>query len=61
MKLNMSGFGAGGSKLNIDHLSENECERILGVLQRDFHLRSRERTRLRYVNKLLIRSIIVNL
>ena len=57
----MSGFGAGGSKLNIDHLSENECERILGVLQRDFHLRSRERTRLRYVNKLLIRSIIVNL
>lgn len=39
--------GGGGGKLRVEHLSDRECERILGVLQRDYHLRNQERVRLR--------------
>ncbi|KAH9370198.1 hypothetical protein HPB48_019367 [Haemaphysalis longicornis] len=35
-----------GRRLNLSHLSQEECERILAVIQRDLELRARERERL---------------
>lgn len=35
-----------GRKLNLSHLSEEECEQILQVIQRDFELRNSEKDRL---------------
>ena len=35
-----------GKKLNLNHLSEDECEAILQVIQRDFSLRQQEESRL---------------
>ncbi len=35
-----------GRKLNLGHLSEAECEKILQVIQRDFELRNAEKDRL---------------
>ena len=35
-----------GRKLNLSHLSEEECEKILQVIQRDFDLRQKEKQRL---------------
>lgn len=36
-----------GRKLNLSYLSEDECERILQVIQRDFELREAEKQRIR--------------
>jgi len=36
-----------GHHLNLTHLSEEECEQILKVIQRDFDLRQAEKHRLR--------------
>ncbi|KAF6022260.1 hypothetical protein EB796_019429 [Bugula neritina] len=35
------------NRLNVEHLSENECETLLDVLERDRELRTKERIRLR--------------
>lgn len=35
-----------GRKLNLSHLSEEECEQILRVLQKDFELRQKEKERI---------------
>ncbi|KAH6938252.1 hypothetical protein HPB50_008299 [Hyalomma asiaticum] len=35
-----------GRRLNLSHLSQEECERILAVIQRDLELRAREKERL---------------
>ncbi|CAH1789793.1 unnamed protein product [Owenia fusiformis] len=35
-----------GRKINLNHLDETECERILNVIQRDFELRQSEKERL---------------
>ena len=35
-----------GRKLNLAHLSEEECEKVLQVIQRDFELRNAEKERL---------------
>ncbi|XP_064598582.1 titin homolog isoform X2 [Liolophura sinensis] len=35
-----------GRKLNLQHLSEEECEQILQVIQKDFELRQKEKERL---------------
>ena len=35
-----------GRKLNLGHLSEEECEKVLQVIQRDFELRNQEKERL---------------
>ena len=34
-----------GRKLNLAHLSEEECEKVLQVIQRDFELRNAEKER----------------
>ncbi|EEC16716.1 hypothetical protein IscW_ISCW013432 [Ixodes scapularis] len=35
-----------GRRLNLSHLSQEECDRILAVIQRDLELRAREKERL---------------
>ncbi|KAK7506449.1 hypothetical protein BaRGS_00002561 [Batillaria attramentaria] len=35
-----------GRKLNLSHLTEEECEQVLHVLQKDFELRQKERERI---------------
>ncbi|KAH7967374.1 hypothetical protein HPB49_024322 [Dermacentor silvarum] len=40
------GAAAMGRRLNLSHLSQEECERILAVIQRDLELRAREKERL---------------
>lgn len=35
-----------GRKLNLSHLTEEECEKILSVLQRDFEVRQKEKDRI---------------
>lgn len=35
-----------GRKLNLSHLTEEECERILHVLQKDFEVRQAEKDRI---------------
>ena len=39
-------LGALSRKLNLNHLSEEECEAVLKVIQRDFSLRQLEQERL---------------
>ena len=34
-------------KLNLNHLSEEECEAVLKVIQRDFEVRQSEKDRLK--------------
>ena len=38
-----------GRKLNLNHLTDEECEQILKVIQRDFDVRQQEKGRLAYV------------
>jgi len=38
-----------GRKLNLSHLTEEECEQILKVIQKDFDLRQVEKERLAFV------------
>jgi len=38
-----------GRKLNLNHLTDAECEQILKVIQRDFDIRQQEKGRLAYV------------
>jgi len=38
-----------GRKLNLNHLTDDECDQILKVIQRDFDLRQQEKGRLAYV------------
>lgn len=33
-------------QMNLEHLSDEECEKILQVLQKDFELREKEKDRL---------------
>lgn len=36
--------------MNLEHLSDAECEKILQVLQKDFELREKEKERLQWVD-----------
>ena len=38
-----------GRKLNLNHLTDEECEQILKVVQRDFDIREQEKGRIAYV------------
>jgi len=38
-----------GRKLNLSHLTDDECEQVLKVIQRDFDIRQHEKGRLSYV------------
>ncbi|XP_025093425.1 uncharacterized protein LOC112563549 isoform X6 [Pomacea canaliculata] len=42
-----------GRKLNLSHLTEEECEKILSVLQRDFEVRQKEKDRIGLVESVL--------
>lgn len=39
--------------MNLEHLSDAECEKILQVLQKDFELREKEKERLQWVDSCL--------
>jgi len=38
-----------GRKLNLNHLTDDECNQVLKVIQRDFDIRQQEKGRLSYV------------
>ena len=35
-----------GRKLNLSHLSDEECKQVLAVIQRDFNVRQKEKDRI---------------
>ncbi|GFO05476.1 Rab effector myrip [Plakobranchus ocellatus] len=45
-----------GKKLNLSHLSEEECEQIMSVLQKDFEVRKAEKRRLNEVHDTLVQE-----
>lgn len=46
-----------GRKLDLSQLSEQECEQILKVIQKDFELRQKDKSRLEWVFKIFIIAV----